>query len=214
MANTKIEDLPLLSPEDYNSFTDYIVIQKPGGSTYKMLAGSAGLGGGGAPVRQSYVHATSIGGPYTGGFHYGGAYDQNYGHLEYQEEGLLNSSSAWVLTMKLTTVSGNGGRVPNPLPSKDFMFSKPQGLDLVNNSISTNSIQEFIFFEKSYNPGGNDWNRAKLSCNLIFDTSSDLIKFENIVLLHYPIHYGKNIHYAWPVDLNIDTIIQGSIGPT
>ena len=59
MANTKIEDLPLLSPEDYNSFTDYIVIQKPGGSTYKMLAGSAGLGGGGVnPARQDYVYSS------------------------------------------------------------------------------------------------------------------------------------------------------------
>lgn len=227
MANTKIEDLPLLSPEDYNSFTDYIVIQKPGGSTYKMLAGAAGLGGGGAESdRTSYVHAASVGGPYTGGFHYHNTYTQDYGGIEFQEEGLLNNSSAWVLNMKLTTTAGSyislSGTPNPPLTSKDWTFSKPQGIGLVNSSMSTNSTQTFVFFDQAYSVtatgyGNNKrWytNRAKLSCDLIFDESGDSIQFANIVLRHYDINNGNNTNYCWPLSINIDATIQGSLGFT
>jgi len=38
MADRIIELLPSLSQDDFNASTDYILVQKPGGGTYKMLA--------------------------------------------------------------------------------------------------------------------------------------------------------------------------------
>ena len=41
MPDKNIEQLPLLSQGDFNFSTDYIIVQKPGGATYKMIAGQA-----------------------------------------------------------------------------------------------------------------------------------------------------------------------------
>lgn len=245
MANTKIEDLPLLSPEDYNSFTDYIVIQKPGGSTYKMLAGAVGLGGGGgSAARTNYVDTASAGGAYTGGFHYNHTYTQNYGNIEFQEEGLLNSASTFVMNITLSDmtpgsnvnsshyitrgypITSRGYETPTPktFTDKNSRFVKSANLDLVNNSYSTNSTQNYTFFDHKYGvyplySGGKSssfrgWrtNTAKLTCQLVFDKPSDSITFSNITLTHYDINYGRDARYAWPTRVDISADINASIG--
>lgn len=41
MTDKRIQDLPSLSSEDFNFSADYIIVQKPDGGTYKMIAGQA-----------------------------------------------------------------------------------------------------------------------------------------------------------------------------
>ena len=41
MPEKKIDDLPQLSQDDFNAATDYILVQKPNGGTYKMITGHA-----------------------------------------------------------------------------------------------------------------------------------------------------------------------------
>lgn len=41
MPDKTIEELPLLDRSDFNQSTDYIIVQKPDGATYKMLVGHA-----------------------------------------------------------------------------------------------------------------------------------------------------------------------------
>lgn len=238
MADTKIEDLPTLDPQDFNPLTDFMIIQKPGGGTFKMLAGAGGTGGG-STVRSSYVDSATAGGAYTGGFHYNHTYTQSYGSFQFEEEGLLNTSSTFVMNVSLSNMT-KGSSVsntynpynryksiqtgPDVLKSKSFRFVKTANLDLVNNSFSTDSTQKFTFFDHSYavrpiihgfkNKTFKGWqkNSAKLECTLVFDSANDTISFNDITLTHYDISTGTDTRWAWPLNIDISADINGSIG--
>lgn len=224
MADTKIEDLPLLDSSELNPLEDYVIIQKPGGGTYKMLAGSLGSGTSGS--RSSYVDGVTMGGVYDGSFHYGGTYTKNFGTLRFQSEGLLNSSSTWVLNIHLENMTkgssvqsnySNGTNGIAVFDSKAVRFVKSANLDLVNNIYDTDSSQSFSFFDHSYTQGfySNGRNQykasAKLTCNLTMSRDDDSIEFSDITLTHYSISLGRNTSYGWPLNVDISADINASI---
>lgn len=236
MADTKIEDLPTLDPEDYNPLTDFMIIQKPGGGTFKMLAGAGGASGGSSTRTTNYVDRASIGGAYTGGFHYNHTYTQNFGSIEFQHEGLLNTSSTFIINLRLSEMH-QGTHIMNyytrgrssqrtegkkTFQTKTYDFVKNTNLDVVNNSYSTDSSQTFTFFDHTYaayrQTSGKGYisgfyeNSAKLTCKLVFNQSSDSITFENITLTHYNIRYGRDTRYAWPTKVIITASINANIG--
>lgn len=224
MADTKIEDLPLLDSSELNPLADYVIIQKPGGGTYKMLAGSLGSGSG---SMSSYVDGVTMGGVYDGSFNNGGTHTKNYGTLRFQSEGLLNSSSTWVLNIHLenmtkgSQVQTNHSSGTNGIAvfdSKAVRFVKSANLDLVNNIYDTDSSQSFSFFDHRYTQAFYSSGRqqykasAKLTCTLTMSRNDDSIEFSDITLTHYDINLGRNTSYGWPLNVDILADINASIG--
>lgn len=125
MADKKIQDLPLLSQDDFNPSMDYIIVQKPNGATYKMLGGlfSSSIQEGESIAQTKSIDLT-----------YGST-----GSFEFFEEFLTASNSAFVVTFN-TSILANGSRVKQGsyegiLPigaSRAYTFTKSSGITQVN----------------------------------------------------------------------------------
>lgn len=123
MADKRIQDLPLLSQENFNPAVDYIIVQQPGGATYKMLASvfTASI-----QADEALAQTKSL--------------DINYGStgsLEFSQDFLTSANSAYVVTLTTSIlengagVSVSGGDVSIGA-SRTFNFTKNSGIRQIN----------------------------------------------------------------------------------
>ena len=118
MADKKIEDLPDLNSDDINPLTDYLVIQKPGGATYKTLASSI-INQAQLNTAYSEVKSHSFTANYSG--------RSNYASGEFSVSNILSDSSRWNLYPQVS-ISSTGGFSGTPA---SFLVVKPAGSNLV-----------------------------------------------------------------------------------
>lgn len=109
MADKKIEDLPLLSQQDLDTSTDFVIVQKPQGGTYRIPIGQA-------------IGSTGQGGYADSEFIESIYWQDSSNTIEFNANNLLSTNSAWKLDFLFQLVETKGSS------------SGKQGLSLGGNS--------------------------------------------------------------------------------
>lgn len=159
MSNLSIDTLPLLSYPQFSPYSDYIVVQKPNGQTYKMLLADA------------YGASNTAGSNYT--FTDGKSFDMSGSQnpeISFKENRLIDESTSFLITITTTTLaSGSNSVSEDPINGTSivYQFTKPTDSKFINQNISLGSsaqqnIAEFAGFYKgssnrSYYPTTTYW---------------------------------------------------------
>ena len=133
MANKRISELPLLSPDNLNPSAAYIIVEQ-GGVTYKMPA----LGFGGASATSESLRDSKSSSLY--------APSNETPTLTFSKTGINNTASAWSLVV-VAQNSENGSRSTHGSSSgvspvgekKTLRINKLTNLDLINVGVSSYS---------------------------------------------------------------------------
>jgi len=129
MADKTIEQLPLLSIDDFNPATDFIIVQKPNGATYKMLGGG-GTFAASVAARKAYADSSiatmNHNSPTT---------------IQFLEDSLfaLNSAININIDMKILAHGhranhGSVSEIPAIGSSRSLSFTKPSGINALSGS--------------------------------------------------------------------------------
>ena len=148
MPEKKIDDLPQLSQDDFNAATDYILVQKPNGGTYKMITGHALADITSGNTYVDYKTTTMQ--------------DLKSGKIEFSASNLLNTNSAWniMINFKLSAlraskhnVYGLTGLTINE--SRIFSLIKKEGENKINGkSIPGSFSYDLTSYKNSYSNTG------------------------------------------------------------
>jgi len=138
MADKRIEELPILSTDDFNFSTDYVIVQQPGGGTYKMIAGQAFADINSGGVYVDYKNATLS--------------NLNSATLEFNALNLLSENSAWKMdfVFRVSSIQILNGRTSSGINKGDmrlYSVIKSQDSTLIgeNNIASSSSIEVASF---------------------------------------------------------------------
>ena len=152
MTNKRIQDLPLLDENDFNPTTDFVIIQKPSGGTYKIQASKLMSDD---EVRQLFFDTKSIdlNYPINSGAH------EFSSVLAFEEEGILASNSSFNMEVYLHNLhNGNlvdGGNTALGL-KESRTVSKSKGLTTTTIGLSTGATSDWqSFYLAQYTRYGN-----------------------------------------------------------
>lgn len=164
MADKRIEELPILNTDDFNFSTDYVIVQQPGGGTYKMIVGQAFADINSGSTYVDYKSVTLEG--------------LNSATLEFNALNLLSENSAWKMDF-VTRVTSTGGQSRSytygGISQGDVRFFsvlKKQNSNLVGeNNIGGSSSVSFASFQNTW-----DGNRQSgtSTTNYIADINTSL----------------------------------------
>ena len=145
MSNLSIDTLPLLSNSNFSPYSDYIVVQKPDGQTYKMLLadayGASNAAGSNYTFTDSQVFLMASKGNHE---------------ISFKEPGLLDESTSFMITIT-TTITQNGTQSAPDSSSQIgssvvYRFTKPTDSKFINQNISLGSsvVQNVAQFKFPY----------------------------------------------------------------
>lgn len=142
MADKRIEELPILSTDDFNFSTDYVIVQQPGGGTYKMIAGQAFADINSGGVYVDYKNATLS--------------NLNSATLEFNALNLLSENSAWKMdfVFRVSSIQILTGRTSSGINKGDvrlYSVIKSQDSTLIGeNNIGSSSSIEVASFQNRW----------------------------------------------------------------
>jgi hypothetical protein len=152
MADKRIEDLPLLSQSSFQPSSDFVIIQTPGGGTFRMIAGDLFTA---LQETQPYVdskNATVFASTSSSLSH--------VGLIEFNENNLISSGSSFSLDVTAEIVSHGSMHATQPnqwtiaAPTVGSQFSykytKSGGLDQINDFQIGGVSQEFNIANFTY----------------------------------------------------------------
>lgn len=170
MADKRIQDLPSLSPEDFNFSADYIIVQKPDGGTYKMIAGQAmaDINSGNSYVDTKTITMTQ----------------DDVKEFEFNAINLLSENTAWKIDFS-TRVTHAVSPINTPTETRNgvgvgetrlFSLIKREGESLIaENNIGSSFSTSVAAFTNSWSTRSktrSDSGWAKLDYVAYIDTSS------------------------------------------
>lgn len=167
MADKRIEELPILSTDDFNFSRDYVIVQQPGGGTYKMIVGQAfaDINSGGTYVDYKNVTLEGL----------------NSTTLEFNALNLLSENSAWKMDFvtRVTSIKGSSQSYEYSGISKGdvrfFSVLKKQNSNLVGeNNIGGSSSVSFASFQNTWAKLSYSSKAGTSAANYIADINTSL----------------------------------------
>ena len=206
MADKKIEDLPLLGEDDFNPATDFIIIQKPTGGTYKIQASKLMSDN---AVREAFFDTKIVDLSYPISSHT----HEFSSVLAFEEEGILALESSFNMEVHLHNVyngsSVRGGNTALGL-KESRIASKARGLTTTTIGVSTGSISDWqSFYRATYTGGGIDDLYMHYYLKYDFsDTNRIVLKFKAEATRQN----SRNRHIYLPAQkVKIEAVINASI---
>lgn len=161
MADKRIEELPLLSQSDFNPANDFIIVQQPGGGTFRVPASYLVAS---AESSSAYFDSKNIELNYTNrSANSGGNSSQNFSEtIVFEKKNILSRESSFKLDVYLENLQNGSkllqqyaGYIVPPLgPAANQTVTKSAGDSITSNEIALNSSGKKYFVRFDAAAGG------------------------------------------------------------
>ena len=216
-----IQNLPILSGDDFSPETDFVLVQRPNGGTYKMRAVSAFAlekdENGNLVYKQSNIQEYTRFISHNEKGHKSSSATYNVGeNIVFEQDELFNQSSSFSINVRTinrangTAVGASGGSFAYKWETVSYdsvgttrtsSFTKNRGGNFINGNIaigSQSTAQNIGYFEHTRSDGWNLWLQYKM---IIDTTETDKIVLSFQRIKSAPKWYPSGYWAAWQADI-------------